>query len=75
MLDEMSLKKQLDYDSVTSSYTGHVDIGEGPCVGELKPATEALVIMVVGINWHFKIPIAYFFIAGDPINFDLTFTT
>lgn len=75
MLDEMSLKKQLHYDSVSSSFTGHVDIGEGPCVGELKPATEALVIMVVGINWHFKIPIAYFFIAGDPIDFDFILTT
>jgi len=65
MLDEMSLKRQLDYDSVSSSYTGHVDIGDGINEGDQKPATEALVIMVVGINWHFKIPIAYFFIAGS----------
>ena len=65
MLDEMSLKRQIDYDSVTSSYSGYVNIGEGFSQEGQKPATDALVIMVVGINWHFKIPVAYFFIAGN----------
>jgi len=64
MLDEMSLRKQIEYDSKTSSFNGYVDIGEGVTEEDPKPATEALVIMVVGINWHFKIPIGYFFIAG-----------
>jgi hypothetical protein len=64
MLDEMSLRKQIEYDSKTSSFNGYVDIAEGVTEEDPKPATEALVIMVVGINWHLKIPIGYFFIAG-----------
>ena len=64
MLDEMSLKRQIDYDSTTLSYSGYVNIGEGLSQEGQKPATDALVIMVVGINWHFEIPVAYFFIAG-----------
>ena len=68
MLDEMSLKKQIDYNSTSSSFTGYVNIGNGLSEEGQKPATDALVIMVVGINWHFKIPIAYFFIAGKAID-------
>jgi Transposase protein len=64
MLDEMSLKKQIEYDSQTSAFTGYVNISEGVSEEDPKPATEALVIMAVGVNFHFKIPIGYFFIAG-----------
>ena len=67
MLDEMSLKRHIDYDPTTSSYSGYVSIGEGLSEEGQKPATDALVIMVVGINWHFKIPVAYFFIAGNAL--------
>ena len=65
LLDEMSLRRQIVYDSKTSSYTGYVNIGEGVSSEDPKPATDALVFMVVGVNWPFKIPIAYFFIAGN----------
>jgi hypothetical protein len=64
MLDDMSVKKQIEYDSKTSSFKGFVNIGAGESNDDSKPATEVLIIMAVGINWHFKIPLAYFFIAG-----------
>ncbi len=64
MLDEMSLKKQIEYDSKTSSFRGYVDIGSGSSADDSKPATDALVIMAVGINQHFKLPLGYFFTAG-----------
>ena len=65
ILDEMSLRRQIYYDSKTSSYTGYVDIGEGVSSEDPKPATDALVFMAVGVNWHFKVPIGYFFVAGN----------
>jgi hypothetical protein len=64
MLDDMSVKKQIEYDSKSSSFKGFVNIGAGETNDDSKPATEVLIIMAVGINWHFKIPLAYFFIAG-----------
>ena len=64
MLDEMSLKKQIDYDSRDSSHKGYVDLGTGENDDGAKEATQALIIMAVGVNQHFKIPIAYFFVAG-----------
>ena len=65
MLDEMSLKRQIEYDSASSSFIGFSNIGAGVSENEPKPATEALVFMVVGVNWHFKLPIGYFFITGN----------
>jgi hypothetical protein len=65
MLDDMSIKKQIDYDAKTSSFKGFVDLGTGAVDDDSKPATEALILMVVGVNYHFKIPIGYFFISGS----------
>lgn len=64
MLDEMSLRKQIDYNLKTSSFKGYVNVGSGVSANEEVPATEALVIMAVGVNSFFKIPLGYFFIAG-----------
>ena len=65
MLDEMSIKRQIEYDSASSSFIGFSNIGAGVSENEPKPTTEALVFMIVGVNWHFKLPIGYFFIAGN----------
>jgi len=65
MLDDMSIKKQIDYDSKSSTFKGYVDVGAGVTDEEVKPATEVLIFMAVGVNCHFKIPIGYFFIAGE----------
>ena len=64
MLDEMSIKKQIDFDEKTSSFIGFVDIGTGETDDSLPPATEALAVMCVGVNHLFKILLGYFFIAG-----------
>ncbi len=64
MLDDMSLKKHIDFDSKSSTFKGFVDVGTGVTDDDSRPATEALIIMAVGVNGHFKIPIGYFFIAG-----------
>jgi len=67
MLDEMSLKKQVEYNSKASSFQGYINLGTETEIGSRnsKPATDALVIMAVGVNCHFKIPLGYFFIAGN----------
>lgn len=62
MMDEMCLKKHVQYESSSSSFKGFVDTGKDG--DECKPATEALVFMVVGVNCYFKIPIGYFFVSG-----------
>ncbi len=64
MLDEMSLRKQVEYDGQVSGFKGYNNMGNDVTNEDPKPATEALVLMAVGINLYFKIPIRYFFIAG-----------
>ena len=59
MLDAMSIKKHLQYNPRTKQMSGYVDLGNG--CNETDPATEALVLMVVGLKGHWKAPIGYFF--------------
>jgi hypothetical protein len=65
MLAEMSVKKQVDNDSHSGTNKGYVNIGFGSAESEDKLATDALIIMAVGVIWHFKIPLAYFFVSGE----------
>lgn len=60
LLDEMSIKKQIDYDGKRN--WGYVDIGNNVDNDDLTPASEALVIMVVSHTEPWKLPIAYFLI-------------
>lgn len=62
MLDEMSIKKQIDYDG--TRVWGYTDIGINSPSEESEPATEVLVLMVVSVNAAWKIPIGYFLIKG-----------
>ena len=57
MLDEMSLKKQGEWDG--KMYRGVVDLGDGSSKNA-PLATNALVFMVVAMNGSFKVPIGYF---------------
>ena len=51
MLDEMAIMKHITWTG--KKYSGCVDIGSGAKVDETTPATtEALVIMIVGVNGH-----------------------
>ncbi|XP_063048863.1 THAP domain-containing protein 2-like [Engraulis encrasicolus] len=60
MLDGMSIRKQLQYESHTRTMRGLVDLGMG--LDETTVAKEALVFMVVGLRGHWKLPIAFYFI-------------
>ena len=52
MLDAMSIKKHLQYNPRTKRMSGYVDLGNG--CNETDPATEALVLMVVGLKGHME---------------------
>lgn len=60
MLDEMAIKKQIDFDGKRA--WGYVDIGMHVDNDDLDPASQALVLMVVCHTSHWKLPIGYFFI-------------
>ena len=58
MLDAMSIRKQIIYDSREKKMTGFVDLGDNN--ENEDEASEALVFMVVGFKGHWKAPIAYY---------------
>jgi len=57
IMDDMSIKKHIDYDPKSSSFKGYVDLGTGSMDEDSRPATDALIFMAVGVNWHFKVPL------------------
>lgn len=63
--DEIAIRKQEEYDQHTDSKTGFVNYGtDTDESGGQKYAKEALVFLISGINFKFKIPVAYFLTAG-----------
>jgi len=61
MIDEMAIRQNIEYDSSDGKYYGRVDLGlDGD---NLEMAKEAFVFLVVAINEHWKLPIAYFLTA------------
>jgi len=62
MMDEMSIRKQIEFDG--KSYFGFVDLGIGEPDDSTQAATEALVLMVVSLNNNWKCPIGYFLTNG-----------
>lgn len=63
MYDEMSIKKHIDLFDGKS--WGYVNVGTNIMEDDRRQyATEAFVLMVVAVNAHWKLPIAYFFIDG-----------
>ena len=60
MMDEMSLKSHLFYDISNDHIVGLEDYGSGENSG--LPATSALVLMVRGVLFNWKQPIAYFLV-------------
>lgn len=58
-LDEMSIKKKVDWDGQKSH--GFVDVGAHTAHTDNLPlASEVLVFMLVAINHNFKMPVAYY---------------
>ncbi|KAM7417150.1 hypothetical protein PAMA_016997 [Pampus argenteus] len=58
MLDAMAIRKHVQYNPHTQTMSGFVDMEDG--LNETDVATEALVFMVVGLQGHWKAPIAYY---------------
>lgn len=62
ILDEMSIRKKIEWDG-HKTY-GYVDVGTMVEGDNLEEAREALVLMVVALNAHWKIPVGYFMTNG-----------
>ena len=61
MLDGMSIRKHVEWDLIQKQMVGFVNLGEGPLEEE---AGEALVVMAVGLQGRWKVPVAYILING-----------
>ena len=65
MMDEVAIRKQLDFDRVSDKFVGHVDMGVALSDQAALPlANEALVFMIVSLTERWKVPVAYFLVAG-----------
>ena len=58
MLDEMSLKKYIEWDG--KKFVGYVFSGDDEMDVNAPAATSVLVFMVVAVNGSFKVPVGYF---------------
>jgi len=65
MIDGMSIRKHLDWDEKRQKMIGYTDLGCGSLDSDAEEeATEALVIMAVGITGHWKVTLGYVLVAG-----------
>lgn len=63
MFDEVAIKKSQEFDG--KRFYGKVDLGPHHIPSNPEDAAkEALVFMLVGVNGHWKLPIAYYLISG-----------
>lgn len=62
VIDEVAIRQQVEWDG--KKYYGFVNCGASVSTDTISEAKEALVIMLVGVNTHWKIPIGYFLING-----------
>lgn len=62
VMDEMSIRKHVEWTG--KKFTGFVNFGCNSQTENQEEAREVLVFLLVAINDHFKIPVAYFFING-----------
>lgn len=64
-MDEMAIRKQIQYSHAKKRFIGYVNNGVIPEEAENLPvAKEALIYLLTGINERWKIPVAYFLVAG-----------
>ncbi|XP_006110960.2 DNA transposase THAP9 isoform X2 [Pelodiscus sinensis] len=65
MIEDMALKRQLEWDPVTQRQVGFIDLGAGALDADEAPlASEAVVLMAVGVLDHWRAPLGYFFVNG-----------
>ena len=60
MLDEMSIKKELQWDKKQSKFVGNTDYGTFQAEASDTIATNALLFMVCGVQKPWHVPIGYF---------------
>ena len=61
MMDEIAIRKQLDFDSGADRFIGHVDMGvDVEDRAGLPVANEALFFMIVSLTDSWKVPVGYF---------------
>lgn len=65
-MDEISIKRFVEWNG--KKMTGYVDLGTNLDGDDLPEAKEALVFLLVGVNAHWKLPVAYFFLNGISAN-------
>lgn len=64
VIDGMSIQEHVEFDNSIKRTIGYVDLD---CFGETDSdeiAKEALVVLLVGLRGHWKIPVAYYFVKG-----------
>jgi len=63
LLDEISIMKCIEYNSVSDEIEGYEDLGR---LGRTyKLGSHALVVMIRGLYTNWKLPLAYFFTGSD----------
>lgn len=63
LLDEMAIRKHVEWDG--KKFRGCVDVGNNIDNSDSSPiAREAFVLMLVGLNSHWKVPCGYFLVNG-----------
>jgi len=66
--DEVGIKKHKEWDKVTKSWKGLVDLSgqlsEKHSTGEHETASKSLVFMLVNVNGGFKVPVAFYLISS-----------
>ncbi|KFZ67821.1 DNA transposase THAP9, partial [Podiceps cristatus] len=63
MVQDVSLQKQQEWDPQTQRLTGFVDLGAGVLDADEAPlASEAIILMAVGITSRWRAPLGYFFV-------------
>lgn len=64
-MDEMAIRQQIQWSKVENRFVGYVDHGLIiPDPNDLPLTKEALVYLITCINERWKIPVAYFLVAG-----------
>lgn len=64
LIDGMAIKKHIQYSKSEGRHVGYVDVGGGLLEEDNRVATEAIVLMAVGLNKKWKVPISFHLTAG-----------
>jgi len=60
-MDEMEIKRQVDFDRRSGQVYGFTDIGCGALDDDSQPqATKVLMVVAVGVTGYWKLPVAYY---------------